>query len=194
MSDDNNKKDQRKSKSSKKLWEFVTKSVVPIENSERNAGFLDLLNEKVELPKPTKTVFKPQKKADLSDLATWRQALKETKTQEWQGDEMALRQAKRFRQGKLPIEARLDLHGMTQKHAHTALLQFVHHAYHQQYRCILVITGKGQRSYEKGGVLRQALPKWLKDTGLKRMILSFETAQPKDGGSGAYYILLRRHR
>ena len=194
MSDDNSKKDQKKSKSSKKLWQFVTKNVARIEDPDRNAGFLDLINEKIDMPVSTKTAFKPQKKTDLSDLSTWRQALKQAKPMDWQGDEMALRQAKRFRQGKLPIETRLDLHGMTQRHAHTALLQFIHHAYHQQYRCVLVITGKGQRSSEKGGVLRQAVPKWLKDAGIKHMVLAFENAQPKDGGSGALYILLRRHR
>lgn len=111
------------------------------------------------------------------------------------------RTSERLDRGRLPIEARLDLHGMVQSAAHGALTYFIMTAHADGKRCVLVITGKGERSrnditdmHEKGGVLRRAVPQWLNEAGLRSKILKFTYAQPKDGGEGALYILLRRKR
>jgi len=103
------------------------------------------------------------------------------------------RTAEKLRRGRLEIEARLDLHGMTQEEAHRALARFVHRAQENGVRMVLVITGKGSAT-GGGGVLRAAVPRWLNEAGLRPCILSFAWAQPKDGGSGALYVLLRRRR
>jgi DNA-nicking Smr family endonuclease len=101
------------------------------------------------------------------------------------------RSAERLRRGALPIEARLDLHGMTQEEAHEALADFLARAEAAGRRCVLVITGKGARG---GGVLREAVPRWLNETPNRRRLLAFAPAQLKDGGAGALYLLLRRAR
>lgn len=103
------------------------------------------------------------------------------------------RTAEKLRRGRLEIEARLDLHGMTQEEAHRALVRFIHRAQDDGARLVLVITGKGSISGERG-VLRAAVPRWLNEAGLRPRVLSFTWAQPKDGGSGALYVLLRRQR
>ena len=103
------------------------------------------------------------------------------------------RQAERFKRGKTPIEGRLDLHGMTQQNAQDALRRFVTAASDSGKRCVLVITGKGRASPD-GGVLRKEVPRWLNEPVLREKVLSFDYAQPKDGGTGALYILLRRRR
>jgi DNA-nicking Smr family endonuclease len=103
------------------------------------------------------------------------------------------RTAEKLRRGRLEIEARLDLHGMTQEEAHRALARFIHRAQESGARTVLVITGKGSAA-GGGGVLRAAVPRWLNEPGLRPRILSFTWAQPKDGGSGALYLLLRRQR
>jgi DNA-nicking Smr family endonuclease len=101
------------------------------------------------------------------------------------------RSAERLRRGTLPVEARLDLHGMTQDEAHQALAVFLARGEAAGWRCVLVITGKGARG---GGVLRTAVPRWLNEWPNRRRLLAFAPAQPKDGGGGALYLLLRRAR
>ncbi len=99
----------------------------------------------------------------------------------------------RLRRGRLAIEGRLDLHGMTRERAHQALSVFLHRAHERGARCVLVVTGKGS-SREGAGVLRRDVPHWLNQGGLRGMVLAFHHAQIRDGGEGALYVLLRRRR
>lgn len=99
--------------------------------------------------------------------------------------------AKRFKKGKWPIEARLDLHGYDKIQASAALSDFIHSSYQQQKRCVIVITGKGKDS---PGILKQQVPLWLNEPNLRSYILGFSYARPHDGGEGALYILLKRAR
>ncbi len=99
----------------------------------------------------------------------------------------------RLRRGRIRPEARLDLHGMTRKEAHAALTPFMARAESGGLRCVILITGKGRVS-EGGGVLRNEVPGWLNAPAIRHMILGFAEAQPKDGGAGALYVLLRRVR
>ncbi len=94
--------------------------------------------------------------------------------------------------GRLPIEGRVDLHGMTQREAHALLLSFLHRAYAEGMRYVLVITGKGS-SFGSDGVLRRAVPEWLATPPFKSLISSHDSAARNHGGSGAIYIRLRRH-
>ena len=57
---------------------------------------------------------------------------------------------------------------------------------------MLVITGKGAREGE--GVLRRAVPRWLGEPGCRARVLAVAPAQPRHGGEGALYVLLRRKR
>jgi DNA-nicking Smr family endonuclease len=108
------------------------------------------------------------------------------------------RQADRFRGGKLEIDGKIDLHGRTQAEAHDALHDFVHRAHRAGKRCLLVITGKGGTKTPDGertrGILRQAVPRWLNEPGLRRFVLAFDHARPQHGGEGALYVLLKRER
>jgi DNA-nicking Smr family endonuclease len=101
--------------------------------------------------------------------------------------------AERLKRGLHPIEARLDLHGKTQAEAHHALAAFIHSSSEAGRRCVLVITGRGLGP-SGPGVLKSAVPRWLEEAGLRRKILAIAPAQPRDGGSGALYLLLRRRR
>jgi DNA-nicking Smr family endonuclease len=106
--------------------------------------------------------------------------------------------AERLKRGQYPIEARIDLHGMTQDDAHGALGDFIAASARAGRRCLLVITGKGLRRLGDDrpggeiGVLRSAVPRWLNEAPNRARILAFATAQPRDGGGGAFYVLLRR--
>ena len=102
--------------------------------------------------------------------------------------------ATRLKKGRQPIEARLDLHGMTQAEAHPALDTFIAAACRAGKRNVLVITGKGTKMDGTVGVLRQAVPRWLNLPPNRPRILTFTHATAKDGGEGALYILLKRQR
>jgi DNA-nicking Smr family endonuclease len=93
--------------------------------------------------------------------------------------------------GRLPIEGRVDLHGMTQGEAHNLLLSFLHRAYAEGLRYVLVITGKGS-SLGSDGVLRRAVPDWLATPSFRMLVSSHDSAARHHGGSGALYIRLRR--
>ena len=97
--------------------------------------------------------------------------------------------AERLKRGRYPIEARLDLHGMTQAEAHRALNGFVAGSRALGTPLVLVITGHGRIS---GGVLKAAVPRWLNEPELRRHVLAIAPAQPRDGGAGALYLLLRK--
>ena len=99
--------------------------------------------------------------------------------------------AERLKRGRHPIAARLDLHGLTQSEAHRALAQFVSHSRAIGRRCVLVITGRGLTPTGPG-VLKAAVPRWLAEPEFRHHILMTAPAQPKDGGAGALYVLLRR--
>ncbi len=97
----------------------------------------------------------------------------------------------RLKRGQMEIEARLDLHGKTQDEAHRALSSFIARAQSRGARLALVVTGKGR---EGKGVLRESVPRWLNEPALRARILALANAQPRDGGSGALYVLLRKTR
>ncbi len=94
-----------------------------------------------------------------------------------------------LRRGKVKIEARVDLHGMTQEQAHPALGDFLSHSQAAGKRSVLVITGKGAGGQ---GILRDAVPKWLNEGANRNRVRAFSHAAPKDGGEGALYVLLKR--
>jgi DNA-nicking Smr family endonuclease len=104
------------------------------------------------------------------------------------------RTAERLKRGKLPIDATLDLHGYFQADAQRMLTDFMLEQGERGARCLLVVTGKGSRSAEGRGVLKEAVPRWLNAPGLRRHVLAISQAAPADGGTGAYYVLLRRKR
>lgn len=104
------------------------------------------------------------------------------------------RHEERLRRGQLPLERQIDLHGLIQEDAHAALSAFILRAWSEGRRCLLVITGKGRdrQPGERVGTLQQAVPRWLNESRLRPMILAVHHALPRDGGSGALYVLLRR--
>lgn len=114
--------------------------------------------------------------------------------------QMDKRLKQRFERGELPIEARLDLHGLTLANAERAMSRLIRDSIAQQKRCLLVITGKGlARDSETGifhgrGVLRSWLPDYLRRGPWREQILGVAPARQELGGAGAFYVLLRRQR
>jgi DNA-nicking Smr family endonuclease len=156
------------------LWRRAVRSVTP-------------LRERAATVSPASDSMPPA----LAEEKAARQQIRPPALDHFSGIDRA--NAERLKRGLHPIEARLDLHGNTQAEAHDALTAFVHTSYEAGRRCVLVITGRGLGP-SGPGVLRSAVPRWLEDVPLRRKILAIAPAQPRDGGAGALYLLLRRRR
>ncbi len=119
------------------------------------------------------------------------------------------RSGERLRKGQMPVEAKLDLHGMTQVGAHAAVARLIETQHAAGKRCVLIVTGKGGNAsdplrpksvpgrftFSAGrGVLKEALPRWLNEPRLRARIIAVSPASRAHGGEGAVYVLLKRKR
>jgi DNA-nicking Smr family endonuclease len=105
----------------------------------------------------------------------------------------------RLSRGSLDVDARLDLHGLTQSLAHQRLRRFLEEAQANGSKLVLIITGKGKPADDVGlseerGVLRRAVPGWLSGTEFRHLVASFDEAGRRHGGGGALYVRLRKKR
>ncbi len=100
--------------------------------------------------------------------------------------------------GRLRPDRTIDLHGYTGAHAERVLKGAIDDAALGGDRVLLVITGKGARVGHEDdderprGVIRASLPRWLESTELRPWIAALRPAHPRHGGSGAWYVILRR--
>jgi DNA-nicking Smr family endonuclease len=99
----------------------------------------------------------------------------------------------RLRQGLIPTQAHLDLHGLTLNEAEEAIGQFIARSLDLGRNCVLLIHGRGHRSPGGVPVIKRNLENLLLHRGVKHHILAFTTAKPIDGGLGASYIFLRNN-
>ena len=96
---------------------------------------------------------------------------------------------RKVRRGQIGITGTLDLHGHTQATAEAAFMGFLRQHQSARSQCVLVITGKGKRGE---GVLRQRFLQWLERDTVRALVSSFAGAHQKHGGSGAFYVFLRK--
>jgi DNA-nicking Smr family endonuclease len=113
------------------------------------------------------------------------------------------RRVRKIATGQHEIDARLDLHGLRQSEAHRRLIHFLHDAQSAGLRTVLVITGKGSARKPAGdvsdpytraepGIIRRAVPLWLGEPDLRALVVSVTSAHQRHGGTGAFYIQIRK--
>lgn len=110
--------------------------------------------------------------------------------------------AEKLKRGQLAPGARIDLHGLTEDHAHRALLAFLQRAQKDGVKLALVITGKGNPADDDGaawtmrrhGVLKEMAPRWLNEKAFAALIAGSGPAHRRHGGDGALYVYLRKIR
>jgi DNA-nicking Smr family endonuclease len=110
---------------------------------------------------------------------------------------MDKRMRSRVSRGAIEIDRRVDLHGLTQAAAERRLVRFLEDAQAEGAKVVLVITGKGKAGSGDGaerGVLRRMVPHWLSAPTMRAVVVGFEEASPRHGGTGALYVRLRRLR
>jgi DNA-nicking Smr family endonuclease len=144
--------------------------------------------------KPQKT---PCQNIDDSDVFAIEDMFSDTETFEECPDILSFSRSglqhsvlKKLRQGKQPIEHVLDLHGLTVAQARKSLQAFLGECETSGLRHVIIVHGKGFRSKDKP-VIKPMVNRWLR---VVDNVLAFHSAQPKDGGNGAVYVLLKKPR
>ncbi|WP_369720139.1 Smr/MutS family protein [Bradyrhizobium sp. LLZ17] len=170
----------------RELWELVAKQVKPLRKHRATKVQASARTE----PQPAATLAKPAPPARPSAIAP---APRPSKPAMPPLAPLGKRERTKLSRGRSEIEARLDLHGMTQTRAHRALSGFLHRAHHDGLTFVLVITGKG-RSGGESGVLRRQVPEWLRLPEFRAFVVGFEEAGIGHGGEGALYVRIRRAR
>jgi len=168
------------------LWESVAKQIKPLRKKPRAAK-----PETAEAAAVAKTVALPKPPAP----AKISRAPKPEAPAAPPLAPLGRRERSQLSRGKKQIDARLDLHGMTQTRAHHALSGFLHRAHHDGLTFVLIITGKGKMGGEsERGVLRRQVPQWLSLPEFRSLVIGFEEAHVGHGGEGALYVRIRRAR
>ena len=98
---------------------------------------------------------------------------------------------RKLKQGRYEPQARLDLHRMTVERARREVFEFVQESYALGLRSVLMIHGKGESraEQERSSILKGCVNAWLRDL---EIVQGFHSAQPRHGGTGAVYVLLRK--
>lgn len=93
-----------------------------------------------------------------------------------------------LKNGQIFLEAKLDVQGLKTEAAREALCQFIDTEAQKQERCVLIIHGTDSK---KGAppLIKNLINQWLPQFN---EVLAFHSAQPKDGGLEAVYVLLKR--
>jgi DNA-nicking Smr family endonuclease len=168
------------------LWEGVAKEIKPLRKKPRSGKTEAALSDvettaaakaaapanpppSIKIPRATKPIVPP-----LAPLGR--------------------RERAQLSRGRKEIDARLDLHGMTQTRAHRELFGFLQRAHSHGLTFVLVITGKGRVADPERGVLRRQVPQWLSLPEFRALVVGFEEAHIGHGGEGALYVRIRRSK
>ena len=98
---------------------------------------------------------------------------------------------------------KIDLHGYSLNNANKVLKKFIIESFNQNYKKLLIVTGKGSRSKsyddpyisESLSVLKNSVPEYIKnDENLNSIINKIVQASQKDGGEGAINIFLKNNK
>jgi DNA-nicking Smr family endonuclease len=168
------------------LWTSVARSIMPLRRRKRDA----------------EPAAKPAEPAEIGEAVVPRAVARQKSAPAAKSPPLApfdRRLKQRVARGRDAIDARIDLHGRTQREAHGALLSFLHRAQADGAKIVLVVTGKGARQDAPGGssergVLRRQVPMWLALPEFRPFVVGFEEAHVSHGGQGALYVRLRRAR
>lgn len=181
MSGRNGGRSRNLSGSDRALWNQVKKSIKPLRKETLETLPEERVIEKTHTPKKSSRsvapFHPPPQKTNPPPLAPLERRLKQ-----------------RVARGSVSIDARLDLHGRTQREAHHALLGFLHRAQDHGATLVLVITGKGTTGEGERGVLKRQVPMWLAQPEFRSYVVGFEAAHVSHGGAGALYIRMRKRR
>ena len=97
----------------------------------------------------------------------------------------------------------IDLHGYTLEDANQVISEFISNAYNDGVKKLIIVTGKGLHSQNEKNpyvskelsILKHSIPNYIiNNQSLMNKIIEIKDAKIEDGGSGAFYILLKKNK
>ncbi|MEP1577254.1 Smr/MutS family protein [Roseibium album] len=175
----------------RELWGKVAKTLTPL-HPERAQDLEEELARALEA-EPPKTAKSPKTATAIKAPDPTRKTPSVLPL-----NQLETRYRRKIVRGVTAIDARVDLHGLTQYQAHDRLLGFLYQAQARGHKVVLVITGKGGgpgRAYmDERGILRRMVPQWLSMPDVRSVVLGYEEAHASHGGAGALYVRIRKRR
>ena len=168
-----------------RIWTQVAKTVAPLSSEKGNL----LKEEMSRLMEATSTNSAPPAATKMNYAAQWSPPSPVKPASQAISHPIEERTTKNLGRGRQQVDARIDLHGMTQDRARFALLDFLQMAQQANHRIVLVITGKGDQGR---GVLRQNVPRWLSLPVFSQLVNGYRESQSAHGGEGALYVRIRK--
>ena len=95
---------------------------------------------------------------------------------------------KQLKSNRLNFDAIIDLHGKTEFQAYELIKNFIKDCYFNNFKSIVIVTGKGPNSK---GKLKLKTPLWLKSEVISKYVVGFETMPNNKGGEGALFVQLK---
>lgn len=176
----------------KALWDAVAKSIRPLRMSTVMAqADSDPAEFKTMLATSGDIAALDKNKAKRAQADNYQSKVSSTKNDNASINPIDRKTHRKIAKGRLDIDGRIDLHGLTQSEAHTLLLRFLQSAQFRGFRHVLIITGKG-KSLQSDGILRQLVPHWLSTPAFRIYISAINDAARHHGGDGAIYLKLRK--
>ena len=97
----------------------------------------------------------------------------------------------------------IDLHGCTLEKANKTIEDFINKSYIEKINKLIVVTGKGSHSQNEKNpyvskdlsILKYSVPEFISNNkSLMNLIIDIKDAKIEDGGSGAFYIFLKKNK
>ena len=110
--------------------------------------------------------------------------------------------AKYHKKTKLKIRS-IDLHGYTLEQANKTIKEFIKKSYSEKINKLIVVTGKGLHSQNEKdpyvskelSILKYSVPEFISNNkSLMNIVYEMQDAKIEDGGSGAFYIFLKKNK
>lgn len=168
----------------KELFRQATKGVKPLQNTKINL----ISQPQFKKYRPRAQEIEDEPAADIFSDFSMAESVTAEQSLAYARPGIQHTIMKKLKRGQYPIEAELDLHGATTAEARLSLSQFLVDCQLNQLRVICIIHGKGRRSQSEFPILKNKINSWLRQTD---QVNAFCSAQPKDGGTGAVYVMLR---
>lgn len=191
----------------RELWAHVVRSVAPLDNVRADPlEPAERPRDPVERPVTAALPAKPRTievQADPPRLGRAPAAPRHVRPPPEPTAGIDRRKQRQIASGRIGIDARIDLHGMTQDEAHSVLRAFLYGCAARGDRLVLVITGKGVErpatddhfdlyaDRRDRGVLRRNVPRWLAEPDLRPVVIGYTAASARHGGDGALYVQVR---
>ncbi|WP_095210390.1 Smr/MutS family protein [Endozoicomonas ascidiicola] len=175
-------------------FEQAMKGVKPLKNKNIKAQIGKQLPKKVSVPESTlqarrKAAQQLQSSGGAALSEAWVEPIEPEQSVAFSRDGIQHNRMRQLRQGMIPIQFELDLHGYKIDEARELISEFIQIARLRGVTCVRVVHGKSHRTKDRQSTLKSHTNHWLKQMS---DVLAFCSAPASEGGTGSVLVLLKK--